>query len=58
MERLRHSGWRVGTEGDGMGLLMVACVSIETFATIDPLRRRFFGEVVVVDDVGLIDAMD
>ena len=32
MERLRHSGWRVGTEGDWMGLLMLACVSLETFA--------------------------
>ena len=43
---------------DWMGLLMLACVSLETFATINPLRRRFFGEVVAVDDVGLIDAMD
>ena len=55
---LRHRGGRGGAEGDWMGLLMLACVSLETFATIDPLRRRSFGEVVVVDDVGLIDAMD
>lgn len=48
----------MGIEGDWMGLLMLACVSLEAFATIDPLRRRFFGEVVAVDDVGLIDAMD
>lgn len=44
--------------GDGMGLLMLACVSLETFAITDHLWRRFFGEVVAVDDVGLIDAMD
>ena len=37
MERLRHSGWRVGTEGDWMGLLMLACVSLETFAITDRL---------------------
>ena len=37
MERLRHSGWRVGTEGDWMGLLMLACVSLETFAITDHL---------------------
>ena len=58
MERLRHSGWRVGAEGDWMGLLMLACVSLETFAITDHLCRRFFGEIVAVEDVGLVDAMD
>ena len=37
MERLRHSGWRVETEGDWMRLLMLACVSLETFAITDHL---------------------